>query len=40
MVDKSGKIRATVEDRQRKGYAAVAEIMANLEEIPIGQHRM
>ena len=40
IVDKSGKIRATIEDRQKKGYAIVAEILAILEEIPLGQHKM
>ena len=40
IVDKTGKIRATIEDRQKKGYAIVAEILAILEEIPLGQHKM
>ena len=40
VVDKSGKIRATVEDRQKKGFAIVAEILAILEEIPLGKHKM
>ena len=40
IVDKTGKIRATVEERQKKGYAAVAEILAILEEIPLGEHKM
>jgi hypothetical protein len=40
IVDKSGKIRATIEERQNKGYAAVAEILAIIEEIPLGKHKM
>ena len=40
IVDKTGKIRATVEERQKRGYAAVAEILAILEEIPLGEHKM
>ena len=30
IVDKSGKIRATIEDRQKKGHGLVAEILAIL----------
>ena len=37
IVDKSGKICTTVEDRQRKGSAAVAEIITILEEIRLGR---
>ena len=40
IVDKSGKIRATIEDRQKKGYGLTAEILAILNEIPLGQHKM
>ena len=40
MVDKTGKTRATVENRKAKGYALVAEIMAILDEIPLGSHKM
>ena len=39
-VDKAGKIRATIEDRQKKGYAIASEILAILNEIPLGQHKM
>ena len=39
-MDKTGKVLATIDERQKKGYAAVAEIMAILEKIPFGQHRM
>ena len=38
VVDKSGKIRATIEDRKSKVHALMAEINAILEEIPLGQH--
>ena len=40
IIEKSGKIRATIEDRQKKGFAIVAEILAILEEIPLGKHKM
>ena len=40
IVDKSGKIRATVEDRKKKGYAIAAEILAILEQIPLGRYKM
>ena len=39
-VDKTGKKRATIEDRQKKGYAIAAEILAILDEVPLGQHKM
>ena len=40
ILDKSGKICATIEDRKKKGFAIVAEILAILEEIPLGKYRM
>ena len=40
IVDKSGKIRATIEDRQKKGYGLTSEILAILNEIPLGQYKM
>ena len=40
MVDQTGKIRSTVEDRRCKGYGIVAEILAIINEIPLGQYRM
>ena len=40
ILDKSGKIRATIEDRQKKGYGLVPEILAILNEIPLGQYKM
>ena len=40
ILDKTGKIRATIEDRQKKGYGLVSEILAILNEIPLGQYKM
>merc|ERR1712240_336844 len=40
IIDNSGKIRATIEDRKRRGYAIVSEILAILDEIPLGKHKM
>ena len=40
IIDETGKIRATVEERKMRGLAIVSEIMAILEEIPLGSHRM
>ena len=40
IVDKSGKIRNTIEDRRNKGYGTVAEILAIINEIPLGQYKM
>ena len=40
LVDKTGRIRATIEERKTKGCALVAEIMAILDEIPLGSHKM
>ena len=40
IVDRSGKIRKTIEDRKNKGYGIVAEILAIINEIPLGQFRM
>ena len=40
IVDKSGKIRNTIEDRRNKGYGTVAEILAIINEIPLGQFKM
>ena len=40
LVDKTGRIRATIEERKNKGCALVAEIMAILDEIPLGSHKM
>ena len=40
IVDRSGKIRKTIEDRKNKGYGIVAENIAIMNEIPLGQFRM
>ena len=39
-VSNSGKIDKTIEDRKNKGYAMMSQIMAILEEIPLGRHRI
>ena len=40
ILDKTGKIKGTVEERQRRGYGLVAEILAILAEIPLGKYKM
>ena len=40
ILDRTGKNRATIEDRQRKGYGLVSEILAILDEIPLGKFKM
>ena len=40
IVDKSGTVRKTIEDRRKKGYGIVAEILAILEEVPLGAYKM
>ena len=40
IVDQSGKIEATIENRIKRGQGAVAQIKAILSEIPFGHHRM
>ena len=39
-IDQSGKISNTVEDRKNKGVGAVSEILAIINDIPLGKHRM
>ena len=39
IVDQSGKIRNTVEDRRNKGYGIVAEILAIVNDIPLGKYK-
>ena len=36
----SGKVKETIEDRVSKGYGIVTEILAILDEIPLGQYRL
>ena len=40
IVDESGKIRKTVEERRSKVFAIVNGILAILEEVPLGKYRM
>ena len=40
ILDKSGKVRNTINDRRNKGFGMVAEILAIISEIPLGQHRI
>ena len=40
IVDTSGKIRSTIEERKRKGYGIVAEILAIVNDIPLGKYKM
>ena len=40
LIDKSGKPKQTIEQREAKGYGIVAEILAMLEEIPLGAYRL
>ena len=40
VLDKTGKVRANIEERRAKGFAIVNEILAIVEEIPLGRYRM
>ena len=40
ILDNSGTIRKTIEERKNKGFAIVAEILAILSEIPLGKYKM
>ena len=40
LVNSSGTIRKTIEERKGKGYGIVSEIIAILEEIPLGRHKL
>ena len=40
IIDTSGKIRSTVEDRKKKGYGMVAEILAIVNDIPLGRYKI
>ena len=39
-IDTSGTIRKTVEERKNKGYGIVSEIIAILDEIPLGRYKL
>ena len=40
LFDNSGKIRINIEERRAKGFAIVNEILAIIEEIPLGKYKM
>ena len=40
VVNSSGTIRDTIEDRKNKGFGIVNEILAILDEIPLGRYKM
>ena len=40
IIDNSGTIRAYIDDKRAKGFAIINEILAILEEIPLGSYRM
>ena len=40
ILDKTGKVTVTVEERQRRGYGLVAETLDILAEIPLGKYKM
>ena len=40
IVDESGRIRKTIDDRKNKGYGIVSEILAIMNDIPLGQYKM
>ena len=40
VVDKSGKVRANIEERKAKGYGMLANIMAIINEVPLGHWKV
>ena len=40
IISNKGTTKATIEERKAKGYATVAEILAILKDIPLGQHKL
>ena len=38
-IDKTGRIKATIEDRVRKGWGILSEIKAILSEVPLGKYK-
>ena len=40
LIDSSGTNRKTIEERKNKGYGIVSEILAILEDIPLGRYKM
>ena len=39
-IHESGKIRETIEDRRGKGFGIVNEILAILEDVPLGKYKL
>ena len=39
-IDKNGTIQSTIESRNFKGHGIVSEIMAIINEIPLGKHKI
>ena len=40
LVNKFGKIKATIEERVAKGYGIISDIKALLHEVPLGRYRL
>ena len=40
IVDKSGKIKATISEKVAKGYGIISEIQAILKEVPLGKYKL
>ena len=40
VIHKNGKIKQTIEDRKKRACAIVAEILAILDDIPLGKYKM
>ena len=38
--DNSGKVRINIEERRAKGFAIINEILAIIEEIPLGKYKI
>ena len=39
-IDKSGNVKATIEDRTGKGWGILSEIKAILNEVPLGKYKV
>ena len=39
-ISKSGKVKETIDERVAKGYGIVAEILALLDEVPLGKYKL
>ena len=40
LINNTGKVKKTVEERVAKGYGIISEILAMLDEIPLGAYRL